>query len=150
MMGRRKTFLNSRKNPQIVSVRLIHLKKKQKRLIHLFGEKCLILWRHGGSTMSSRCKAKQRQVTKQDGLQSGPPLEGAVHDVFIGRAPKESNIVFCVAVFKTHLRVGRLDVSTQQRVQKGPTVMTQSFGEYFHISHKLSIQLLSMFPIYLH
>lgn len=30
MMGRRKTFLNSRKNPQIVSVRLIHLKKTKK------------------------------------------------------------------------------------------------------------------------
>ena len=31
-MGRRKTFLNSRKNPQIVSVRLIHLKKKTKKI----------------------------------------------------------------------------------------------------------------------
>ena len=30
MMGRRKTFLNSRKNPQIVSVRFIHLKKTKK------------------------------------------------------------------------------------------------------------------------
>ena len=66
--GKKKNIPQLKKESSNSFCKIDSFKKKQKRLIHLFGEKCLILWCHGGSTMSSRCKAKQRQVTKQESL----------------------------------------------------------------------------------
>lgn len=84
--------------------------------------------------MSSRCKAKQRQVRQQDSLQSGPPLEGAVHDVFIGRGPQRVQHRVVWQPSRHILEWAGYMCQHGKGCKKAPTRMTIIWGIFPHIT----------------
>lgn len=141
-MGRRKTFLNSRKNPKIVFVRFT-------LAIHLFGAKCLIKVSEQHWVL---CGGKQNSNNWDSRTILGI-LEGVVPDIFSRGVPQRvQGLVPCDRLQDTPPRgqAGICDV----HVRREPNALNSDDTTHkdistYHTSVPFSL-FLSMFPVNLH